>query len=548
MADKWWQNAVGYQIYPKSFFDSNGDGVGDLNGIRQKVAYLQALGIDFVWLCPVYRSPGIDNGYDISDYQDIDPQYGTMSEMDLLIDELHQHHIRIVMDLVLNHTSDQHKWFKAARKSTDNQYHDYYIWKKGRSGSTPNNWTSLFGGSAWQYNPATDEYYYHLYAKQQPDLNWENPKLRNEIHEMIKFWIRKGVDGFRLDAITHLKKLQTFEDVDNPDQASRNIPGIDVFLNELKKIYDHYGIMTVGEVGAVPPKEAIKWVSPDDGYMSMLFQFDHVNFGDSHKFDFGTKSIKHVKDALNEWQKASAAANGTLGLFVENHDLPRAVSYFGSEELEYRERSAKAIGLMYFMMKGTSYIYQGQEIGMMNDHIRSIHQVNDVDSIRFYDEQLAAGNNSQLALQRVAFKGRDNARTPMQWSDKQHAGFSTKGSWIKMSDSYQEINVAAQQAAPKSVLNFYKKMISIKKSDRTLQNGEFKLETTDNANLIAYRRIGQQSSWLVLANLSNNEISYGIPTDLINKRFEVVLSNIDGLEVNGTVKLAPWAAVLIRFN
>lgn len=548
MNDKWWQNAVGYQIYPKSFLDSNGDGIGDLKGIREKIDYLQLLGIDFVWLCPVYSSPGIDNGYDISDYRGIDPQYGDMHDMDLLIDELHKHHIKIVMDLVLNHTSDHHKWFEEARKSTDNKFHNYYIWKKGRNGGKPNNWTSLFGGSAWQYNPQTDEYYYHLYAKQQPDLNWENPELRHEMHDVIKFWIQKGIDGFRLDAITHLKKLQTFEDVDNPDQASRNIPGIGKFLNELKKIYDRYGIMTVGEVGAVPPKDAIKWVSPEDGYMSMLFQFDHVNFGDSHKFDFTTKSIDHVRRTLSEWQDAAAKADGSLGLFVENHDLPRAVSYFGNEESKYRERSAKAIGLMYFMMKGTPYIYQGQEIGMINDHIHSIGQVNDVDSIRFYNEQLAMGHNSQLALQCVAFKGRDNARTPMQWSDTDYAGFSTKGSWIKVADSYKYINVKSQESDPNSVFNFYRKMILIKKESQALRDGEFTLKKTNNSNLIVYTRSNLTTTLLIVVNLSNNNIEYNLPANFKWGHIENVISNTEVKRSNQTLNLIPWAAVMFKLN
>lgn len=544
----WWQHGVGYQIYPKSFFDSNGDGIGDLTGIEEKIDYLDSLGIDFVWLCPIYKSPGVDNGYDIADYRDVDAQYGTMKDLDILIQELHRHNIKIVMDMVLNHSSDQNKWFLQAKQDVNSPYHDYYIWKKGKDGGTPNNWTSLFGGSAWQYNKATNEYYYHLYARQQPDLNWENPQLRHEMHEIIKFWIKKGVDGFRLDAITHLKKLQTFEDVDNPDQASRNIPGIEVFLRELKDIYDHYGVMTVGEVGAVPPESAIKWVDPQTGYMDLLFQFDHVNFGDAHKFDFATKSIPTVREKLTDWQSA-AAKKGTLGLFIENHDLPRAVSYFGSEEPTYRVRSAKAAGLMYFMMKGTPFIYQGQELGMINDHITSINDVTDIDSLRHYRERIQNGYNSQMALHEVAFKGRDNARTPMQWSSKSLAGFSTTTSWIKVADSYKTINVANEEQDKNSVLNFYRQMIALKKTDHTLQDGQYALEASSAKNLFVYRRFDDHTIWLVVVNLSNLTYDYQLPKDLADRPHRTVLSN-DGYTPDGqsAISLNAWGAALLEFK
>lgn len=543
----WWQHGVGYQIYPKSFLDSNGDGIGDLAGIKEKIDYLDSLGIDFVWLCPIYKSPGVDNGYDIADYRDVDPQYGSMKDLDQLIQELHRHHIKIVMDMVLNHSSDQNRWFLEAKKDIHSPYHDYYIWKKGKNGSTPNNWTSLFGGSAWQYNAGTDEYYYHLYARQQPDLNWENPQLRHEMHEIIKFWIQKGIDGFRLDAITHLKKLQTFEDVDNPDQASRNIPGIEVFLRELKSIYDHYGVMTVGEVGAVPPASAIKWVDPQTGYMDLLFQFDHVNFGDAHKFDFATKSVPTIKEKLTAWQNA-ATKTGNLGLFIENHDLPRAVSYFGSEEPAYRNRSAKAAGLMYFMMKGTPFIYQGQELGMINDHISSIHEVTDIDSIRHYRERIEAGYNTQMALHEVAFKGRDNARTPMQWTAQALAGFSTKTTWIKIADSYQTLNVAVEEKDPNSVLNFYRQMITLKKSEPTLQEGQYALERSNEENLVAYRRFDNHATWLVITNLSNLPCKYQLPQDLTNHAFQVILAN-DGYksDQSSEISLSAWGAALLKF-
>lgn len=544
----WWKSAVGYQIYPKSFLDTNHDGIGDIEGIREKISYLSDLGINFVWLCPIYKSPGIDNGYDISDYKSIDEQYGDIDELKRLINEFHRNGIKVMMDLVLNHTSVQHEWFLKAKKDINSPYHDYYIWRKGKDEGLPNNWTSLFGGSAWEYNKQTDEYYYHLYAKQQADLNWENKQLRDEMYNIIKFWASQGVDGFRLDAITHLKKLQTFEDVDNPDQAARNIPGIEVFLKELKDLYTECKLVTVGEVGAVAPEDGSKWVNPITGYMDMLFQFDAVNFGDENKFNFETKPLSVVKDKFNQWQKAVENENGTLGLFIENHDLPRAVSYFGTEESEDRAASAKAVGLMYFMMKGIPFIYEGQELGMINGHPRSIEEINDVDSRRYYYEQLASGKNTQITLQQVAFKGRDNARTPMQWSDDNNAGFSDTTPWLKVTDSYKEINVVREDDDKYSVLNFYKKMIFVRRQNPTLISGQFKVEHSTPKEVISYRRTSKESVFLIISNLSNNAVNYAIPSDLANYDYELVLSNNRVDLKQDAFNLAPWGAALVKFD
>ncbi|EEI20263.1 Oligo-1,6-glucosidase [Lentilactobacillus hilgardii] len=544
----WWQQAVGYQIYPKSFYDSNNDGIGDLNGIRQKIPYLRKLGIDFVWLCPIYRSPGIDNGYDISDYRNIDPQYGTMEDFDNLIEAFHNYGIKVVMDMVLNHTSDQHNWFQQAKASASSPFHDYYIWKKGKNNGVPNNWKSIFGGSGWQYNSQTNEYYFHLYAAQQPDLNWENPKLRKEMHDVIKYWIQKGVDGFRLDAITHLKKLQTFEDVPDTDMATRNVPGIEVFLKDLKKLYDDCHIMTVGEVGAVPPEEAAKWVNPKNGFMDMLFQFDHVNFGDEHKFDFSTKSVSQIRKSLSHWQQAVEHEHGCLGLFVENHDLPRSISYFGNEEPDQREASAKAIALMYFLMKGIPFIYEGQELGMTNKHITSVSELNDVDSIRFYREELQKNINAQIALSKVAFKGRDNARTPVQWSNQQFGGFSVTEPWIEPNENYKGINVKDELTHHNSVFTFYQTMITIRKHNPTLQSGAFALEKKTADNVIAYRRVSNQETWLIVINLSNQPADYRIPSDLQKLTYEIMLSN-DRIDINNNnFELDRWGATLIKFK
>lgn len=549
--NKWWRQAVGYQIYPKSFLDSNHDGIGDVNGIRSKIDYLSELGIDFVWLCPIYQSPGVDNGYDISDYQMVDEQYGNMNEVTKMIDEFHNHGIKVMMDLVLNHTSTQHKWFLQAKQNIKSEFHDYYIWKKSNKNELPNNWTSLFGGTAWEYNKETDEYYYHLYAKQQADLNWENPKLRSEMYEIIHFWADKGIDGFRLDAITHLKKLQSFTDVNNPDESSRNIPGINKFLISLKKVYDKYNLVTVGEVGAVKPEEGAKWVNPINGFMDMLFQFDHVNFGDESKFNFETKSVPYIKEKLDQWQEAVDKENGILGLFIENHDLPRSVSYFGNEEPEERTASAKATGLMYFMMKGIPFIYQGQELGMINDHPHSIEEVDDVDSKRFYYEQLEKGENTQISLQKVAFKGRDNARTPMQWDNSKNAGFSDTNPWIKVSDSYSTLNVNSEINDPNSVFNFYKQMIHIRKINPELIYGKFKAEDPTSKSVIAYRRTGDDKEFLIITNLNNNSTEFTIPSDLKNKNYNILLNNNRAnpcTNDKSIINLSAWGALLIEFN
>ncbi|MFT8744630.1 MAG: alpha-glucosidase, partial [Lentilactobacillus hilgardii] len=347
----WWQNAVGYQIYPKSFFDSNHDGIGDIQGIISKMPYIKSLGVNFVWLSPFFASPNIDNGYDVSDYQAIDPQYGTLDDIFEMIDQFHQNNIRVVFDLVINHTSDQHHWFKEAKKSVDNPYHDFYIWRKPVNGNVPNNWVSLFGGSAWEYNPSTKDYYYHLFAKQQPDLNWENPKVHQAVAKIIDWWAERGVDGFRLDAISHLKKNQRFKDVTNQEDAMNNVSGIDQLLANLSTDFKRNHLMTVGEAGGVPVEQAKRWVDSKKGYFDMIFQFDHVSFWE--KFTVGKVDVAKLRVALTRWQ-SGLDNNGWNALFLENHDLPRAVSYFGNDQ-KLRSQSATALAMMYFLMKGTPF-------------------------------------------------------------------------------------------------------------------------------------------------------------------------------------------------
>ena len=538
----WWQNAVGYQIYPKSFYDSNNDGIGDIPGIIEKVPYISSLGVNFVWLSPFFKSPNVDNGYDVSDYQDIDPQYGNLDDVFEMIAKFHERGIRVVFDLVINHTSDQHRWFQEAKKSVDNPYHDFYMWKKAPEGKLPNNWVSLFGGPAWEYNEATDEYYYHLFAKQQPDLNWENPKVHSAVSDIIKWWADKGVDGFRLDAISHLKKDQTFADVTNQEAAMNNVPGIDKILAQLSDDFKANHLMTVGEAGGVPVEEAKRWVNSKTGYFDMIFQFDHVSFWE--KFTVGKVDIAQLRQALSRWQEGLEGI-GWNALFLENHDLPRAVSYFGNDT-KFREKSATALGLMYMMMKGTPFVYQGQELGMANVSFNNIDDFDDLDSIRFYKEQLAAGETKTDTLMRLRVKSRDNARTPMQWSSDVNGGFSQSKPWLATNENYHEVNVDNEIDQPNSTLNFYKQLIKLRQTESALLDGKYELVDTDDHQLFVYKRVENGHGYLIVTNLSDEPTSYTLPNTF--NQLQLVISNNDSMKDEGKVELAPWDAAMFKFE
>ncbi len=538
----WWQNAVGYQIYPKSFYDSNNDGIGDIPGIIEKIPYISSLGVNFVWLSPFFKSPNVDNGYDVSDYQDIDPQYGNLDDVFEMIAKFHERGIRVVFDLVINHTSDQHRWFQEAKKSVDNPYHDFYMWKNAPEGKLPNNWVSLFGGPAWEYNEATDEYYYHLFAKQQPDLNWENPKVHSAVSDIIKWWADKGVDGFRLDAISHLKKDQTFADVTNQEAAMNNVPGIDKILAQLSDDFKANHLMTVGEAGGVPVEEVKRWVNSKTGYFDMIFQFDHVSFWE--KFTVGKVDIAQLRQALSRWQEGLEGI-GWNALFLENHDLPRAVSYFGNDT-KFREKSATALGLMYMMMKGTPFVYQGQELGMANVSFNNIDDFDDLDSIRFYKEQLAAGETKTDTLMRLRAKSRDNARTPMQWSSEVNGGFSQSKPWLATNENYHEVNVDNEIDQPNSTLNFYKQLIKLRQTESALLDGKYELVDTDDHQLFVYKRVENGHGYLIVTNLSDEPTSYMLPNTF--NQLQLVISNNDSLKDEGKVELAPWDAAMFKFE
>ena len=540
--EKWWKEAVGYQIYPASFKDSNNDGIGDINGIRQKLSYLKELGIDFIWINPIYQSPFVDNGYDISDYQAILKKFGTMDEFDTLLAEAHQMGIKIIMDLVINHSSDQHEWFIESRQSVDNPYRDYYIWVDGTPDQAPNEWQSIFGGSAWQYDEQTGQYYLHIFAKEQPDLNWESDKLKDELFTMIRWWLDKGIDGFRLDAISHVKKDEySVKATENPFSPFQNVSGIEDHLTELKNVFDEYDIMTVGEASGVSASEGPEWVG-ENGYFDMIFEFDHISIW-KHEKD-GDLDVLSLKQSLSAWQRA-LDGKGWNALYMENHDVPRCVSVFGDTSPAYWQVSAKAIAMMYFFLQGTPFIYQGQEIGMTNLPFSSIDEIDAVDSKRLYQQLLDEGRSEEEALDIVANTTRDNSRTPMQWNDHLYAGFSEVAPWLLVNPNHQMINVADQTNDPESILSFYKKMIALRRENKGLVYGSFNEYLPENEQLFVYERVLEEERYLIIVNLTDEAATYTLPTE-IETTWEVLLENQSGQEFQSSGTFAPYEARLYR--
>ena len=547
--EKWWKEAVGYQIYPRSFKDSNNDGIGDLRGVIEKLDYLKDLGINLIWICPIYKSPNDDNGYDISDYQDIMPDFGNMEDFDELLKETHKRNMKLIIDLVINHTSDEHKWFVESRSSKDNPKRDWYIWREGKNGEEPNNWESIFKGSAWEYDEKTKEFFLHLFTKRQPDLNWENEEVRKELYKMINWWLDKGVDGFRVDAISHIKKVEGLPDMPNPKKLKyvssfdnhMNVNGIHKFLDELKReTFDKHQVVTVGEANGVTAEEASLWASETEGKFNMLFQFEHLELWDyENDIGFNPKAYKKV---LAKWQYA-LEKDGWNALFVENHDIPRVVSRWGNDK-EYREQSAKAFALVYFMQKGTPFIYQGQEIGMTNVKYDSIEKYNDVKGINIYKEKISHGMLEEKAMEYVYAISRDNARSPMQWDNSDYGGFSTESSWMEVNKNYKEINVQRELNNENSILNFYKNLIEIRKNSKTLIYGEFKLLLEEHDEIFAYERNLNNEKYLIVGNLSNNQVNFNIK-QLGYKDFEIIVKNYEEVEEN---KLKPWECRMYKIT
>lgn len=516
MNKAWWKEAVVYQIYPRSFNDSNGDGIGDLQGIISRLDYLENLGVDVIWLSPVYASPNEDNGYDISDYYAIMSDFGTMKDFDELLQKAHEHHLKIVMDLVANHTSDEHQWFIDSRKSKDNPYHDYYIWR-----DQPNNWGSVFGGSAWQYDENLNQYYLHNFAIKQPDLNWENKAVRDDLYKMMRYWCDKGIDGFRMDVISMISKDQAFPDAPVPegglygDSTAYTVDGprIHEFLQEMnREVLSKYDLFTVGETPGLSVERALKYVQEDRHELEMVFTFDHVSLdgGDYGKWSQKRTDLVDLKKAIMKWVKG-CENGGWNSLYLDNHDQPRAVSRFGDDG-EYREMSAKCLALTLHLMRGTPYVYQGEELGMTNYHFTSLEECRDIEEINAYKDLVTDRHiySDQEMLENISSKGRDNARTPMQWDDSQNAGFTTGTPWINVNPNYKTINAAAQVNDPNSIYNFYKQLIALRHAHDIIVYGEMDLLYEDAHDLFAYTRSYNDEKITVLANWSDHEVTYDL--------------------------------------
>lgn len=530
MKKRWWKEAVCYQIYPKSFMDSNGDGIGDLKGIISKLDYIKYLGIDVIWVCPIYQSPNEDNGYDISDYQDIMDEFGTMEDFDRLLAEVHKRGMKLIMDLVVNHTSDEHPWFIESKSSPDSPKRDWYIWSDGAEDVLPNNWESIFSGSAWEYDKASGQYYLHVFAKKQPDLNWENKEMREEVYRMINWWLDKGIDGFRIDAISHIKKKEGFPNAEADDQSQipgfsfyTNQEGIHDILQELKeRTFSRYDIMTVGEASGVSSENSDPWVNEEIGAFNMVFQFEHLALWE--KESETELDLAAYKAIMNKWQ-TGLHGKGWNALFIENHDKPRIVSTLGDDQ-KYWKESAKMLGAMYFFMQGTPFIYQGQEIGMTNVSFESIMDYDDISMKNFYYMELAKGRSHEELMKIIWKSGRDNSRTPMQWDSSSNSGFTKGTPWMKVNPNYQEINVRKQEDDPQSILHFYKQMIQLRKQHECLIYGDFKLHLEDDQHIFAYSRNDGKQTALIINNFSREEQAVELP-DFAGKEMEMILSNYE---------------------
>ena len=548
MEKTWWKESVVYQIYPRSFCDSNGDGIGDIRGIISKLDYLKRLGVDIIWISPIYKSPNDDNGYDISDYQDIMDDFGTMEDFDELLQEAHKRNLRIIMDLVVNHTSDEHAWFTQSRESKDNPYRDYYIWREGKDGNPPNNWGSWFGGPAWEYDEKTDMYYMHIFSKKQPDLNWENEKVRREVYDMMLWWLDKGVDGFRMDVISLISKVQEMPDGEvrkgeygDLEPYCAHGPRVHEYLREMnREVLSKYDIMTVGEAACVTLEEAKKYAGAGRGELDTVFQFEHMEltYGANGKWNDAPVKLTELKAVFDKWERGlEGIAWNTL--FWSNHDQPRAVSRFGNEG-RYWELSAKMLATCLHMMKGTPYIYQGEEIGMLNAGFQELSDYRDVESINAYHDLVEKqGVPHEKMMEYLRKSSRDNARTPMQWDDTEHAGFSTGEPWIAVNPNYKYINAKVQMNAPASIYNYYQKLIELRHENELIVYGDFELLLPDSEEIFAYRRTLGEEELLVLCNFTDRQ--QDIPIDTAG--YQPMIGNYD--EPLWT-HLRPYEAVVLQ--
>ena len=555
MEKRWWKESVVYQIYPRSFCDSNGDGIGDLNGITGKLDYLKELGIDVIWLSPVYKSPNDDNGYDISDYQAIMDEFGTMEDFDRMLATAHEKGIKIMMDLVVNHTSDEHKWFIESRKSTDNPYRDYYIWRPAKEdGSLPNNWGSCFSGPAWEYDKTTDMYFLHLFSKKQPDLNWDNPAVRQDVFDMMNWWLKKGVDGFRMDVISLISKEPGLPDKETgingyaTFNVSANGPHVHEYLQEMRqKALNNADTITVGECSGVTLEEAKKYARSDEKELNMVFQFEHMDVDSDEKAGKWTTrkmDLRDLKEILTRWQKGlqDIAWNS---LYWENHDQPRSVSRFGNDSDEYREISAKMLATCIHMMQGTPYVYQGEELGMTNCPFNTLDNFRDLESINAFHELTEQGKMTEEDMMAaIGYKGRDNARTPMQWDDSAYAGFSTATPWIMVNPNYTKINAKDQVNREDSVFKYYQKLIKLRHESELIVYGTYDLILDDDKDIYAYIRTLGDEKLIVYCNFSENTREVELPEEFVNKK--VLISNYSDAKANQKITLRPYEAIVIQ--
>lgn len=549
---KWWKESVVYQLYPRSFKDSNGDGIGDLNGVFEKLDYLQHLGVDVVWLCPMFKSPQDDNGYDISDYQAIHDEFGTMQDFDRLLREMHRRGMRLVLDLVVNHTSDEHPWFIESRSSRENPKRDWYIWRDGKNGQEPNNWESIFGGSAWELDKKTEQFYLHLFSRKQPDLNWENKDMREAVYQMIRWWLDKGIDGFRIDAFSHAKKEDGLKDMPNPENLRyvdstpkhMNQPGILDYVSDLaQNTFNRYDVMTVAEANGVSAEDAEDWVGEKNPRVNMLIQFEHVGLWQEKKNDL--LDINRMKYIFGRWQK-NLHGRGWNALFVENHDVPRIINQWGDPK-KYWHESATSIATMYFFMQGTPFIYQGQEIGMTNTVFRSREDFDDVRARNQFEIRRAEGLSDEDIAAQLADVSRDNARTPMQWNAQAQAGFSTGRPWLKVNPNYTDINVERQISDPHSVLNYYRRMIGLRKEHSTFVYGTYALLLDTHEQIYAYLREDKNGRYVVISNLTSRPAK-GTLRGVSLQEAEVLLSNKEPRALGPDIHLDPFEAMVLRLK
>ena len=543
MKKNWWKESVVYQIYPRSYKDTSGNGLGDIDGIIEKLEHIKSLGVDIIWLCPIYESPNDDNGYDISDYRKISDDFGGDKAFDRLLAAIHKCGLKLIMDLVANHTSDEHYWFEEAKKSRENPYHDYYVWEKGTPKTLPNNWQSVFSGSAWKWNEKTEEYFLHLYTQKQPDLNWENSKVREEIYSIIDFWLAKGVDGFRMDVISMISKRLAFEDVPENmpivevmEKFYSNGPRVHEFIKEMnQKVLSKYDIVTVGEGPGINLENALNYVSEAENELNMVFHFDHlfIDYGPKGKYDPIPIDFILFKKIFSQWDNL-LANKGWNSIFLGNHDFSRIVSRFGNDK-DFHFESAKLLVTLLMTMRGTPYIYQGDEIGMVNVAHPSIDFYDDVETLNAWKLAEIEGEDMELFLKLVHKQSRDNARTPMQWDSSKNAGFTKSKPWIPLNNNFKMINVTDQEEDPHSILQYYRKMIAFRKANKTLVYGEYKDLEPNDSKLFIYKRWDEKNLFLIAHNFSDNSQEFN--SDYIKG---LTLSSSNYLSNEKRNSLQPW--------